>query len=135
MPLAAVLDANAIWSAALRDTLLRAAEAGLYSPLWTARILEEMARSLKEKRPDLSERAIDRTVARMLSEFNGALIEGYEHLIPVMQNNEGDRHVLAAAVHTNADVIITWNLRHFPEAARAPYGIRLRSPDEFLCLL
>ena len=30
--------------------------------------------------------------------------------------DEGDRHVLALAVHYEADVIVTWNSKDFPKA-------------------
>lgn len=50
-----------------------------------------------------------------------------------MTNHEGDRHVLAAAVWGGAQVIVTWNLDHFPAASRKPYGIELQTPDEFAC--
>jgi hypothetical protein len=31
------------------------------------------------------------------------------------------------------NVIVTQNLKDFPEAALAPYGINVQHPDEFLC--
>jgi hypothetical protein len=37
----AVLDASVLYPLPLRDTLLRVAEAGLYEPCWSERILEE----------------------------------------------------------------------------------------------
>ena len=95
----ALLDANVIWSAAVRDTLLRATAHGLYRPVWSHEILGEMARSLKERRPDLDPARIDRTVERMLEAFPQALVDGYDSLIPTMRNHQEDRHVLAAAVH------------------------------------
>ena len=49
-----------------------------------------------------------------------------------MRNHPKDRHVLAAAVRAHAQVIVTFNLRHFPEEALAPYGIVARHPDAFL---
>jgi hypothetical protein len=45
---------------------------------------------------------------------------------------EGDRHVLAAAIATQADYIVTQNLRHFPAKSLEPFGIRSCAPDEFL---
>src|SRR5438094_689588 len=116
----ALLDANALWSAAVRDTLLLAAEHDLYQPLWSRQILDEMARSLKARRPDLDPTRIDRTVALLLTHFPEALVEGYEDLVPVMRCAPGDRHVLAAAVRAGAAAIVTWNTRHFPAAARRP---------------
>jgi hypothetical protein len=43
-----------------------------------------------------------------------------------------DRHVLAAAIHSRADVIVTYNLSDFPDATLAPYGITAQHPDEFV---
>jgi predicted nucleic acid-binding protein len=133
VPFVALLDANVLWSAALRDTLLLAAEVDLFRPAWTRQILEEMSRSLKARRPDLDPARIDRTVHQILMHFPEALVERYEHLIPEMRNDEGDRHVLAAAVRSGSQVIVTWNKAHFPPAVCAVYDIEVQDPDEFLC--
>jgi predicted nucleic acid-binding protein len=135
MPLVALLDANVLWSAAVRDTLLRAAESALFRPVWSAEILGEVARNLKRRRPNLDPARIDRTLGRMRAHFPEALIEGYDRLIPAMQNDVKDRHVLAAAVQSGAEVIVTENVRDFPAAACAPYEIAVRTTDEFLCEL
>ncbi len=134
MSTVALLDANVIWSAAIRDTLLIAAERGLFRPAWTLLILDEMSRNLKVRRPDIAER-VDRAVRQMVEFFPDALVEGYEALVPEMTNQVGDRHVLAAAVKAEASIIVTWNKLHFPLVACAPYGIRPMTPDEFLCQL
>jgi hypothetical protein len=47
LALVALLDANVLWSAAVRDALLLAAERGLFRPVWSRQILEEMARNLR----------------------------------------------------------------------------------------
>ena len=52
-----------------------------------------------------------------------------------LTNHPKDRHVLAAAIHAGANVIVTSNLRDFPPRALAPYGIQAQSPDDFLCAL
>jgi hypothetical protein len=44
-----------------------------------------------------------------------------------------DRHVLAAAIIGRCDVIVTQNLKDFPDAVLACYGIDVQHPDEFLC--
>lgn len=131
----ALLDANALWSAAFRDTVLRAAKRDLFRPLWTEQILNELGRNLKVERPDLDPVRIDRTITIMKTQFPEALVTGYEYLIPAMTNNPGDHHVLAAAVRGNASVIVTWNIADFSEASRAPYDIDLQDPDTFLCHL
>ncbi len=43
-----------------------------------------------------------------------------------------DRHVLAAAIRCNADAIITFNLRDFPESNLEPFGLVAIHPDEFV---
>jgi len=44
-----------------------------------------------------------------------------------------DRHVLAAAIAGRCDVIVTQNLKDFPDAVLAPFQIEAQHPDEFLC--
>jgi hypothetical protein len=65
-----------------------------------------------------------------------ALVSGYEHLIEtISQPDADDRHVLAAAIHCEAQILVTANLRDFPEAALKPRGIEAQHPDAFiLCL-
>lgn len=128
-PFIVVLDANVLYPFTLRDTLLRAAAAGLYQLRWTSEILAEMERSLVR-----TGRMTDAATARLRSvmerEFSDALVTGHEHLVSAMRNDPGDRHVAAAAVRSGAQVIVTSNLRHF---ADLPEGVEAQSPDEFLC--
>lgn len=49
-----------------------------------------------------------------------------------MTNDLKDRHVLAAAVHANAKLIVTDNIKDFPALSVQPYDIDVRSPDDFL---
>jgi predicted nucleic acid-binding protein len=131
----ALLDANVLWSAPVRDTLLRAAEIGLYRPAWSQRILDEVARSLLEARSDLGQGRVDRLIAQLKVAFPESMTEGYEHLAATMTNDPEDRHVLAAAVAAHSDVLLTWNVQHFPKEACEPLGIAVQTPDEFLCEL
>ena len=41
-----------------------------------------------------------------------------------------DRHVLAAAIHSGAGLIVTFNLMDFPLESVAPHGVEARHPDE-----
>lgn len=62
-----------------------------------------------------------------------ALVEGYEDRIEsIALTDVDDRHVLAAAVHCGAHVIVTANLRDFPASTLAAFGIEAVHPDEFL---
>jgi hypothetical protein len=129
--IAVVLDANVLYPAALRDTLMRSAERGLYRPRWSALILDELARNLIEDgRSD--EARTQRMIADMRRYFPGAEVQVAEELIATMTNAAEDRHVLAAAVSSGAALIVTENLKDFPESALSPHGVEALSPDEFL---
>lgn len=57
---------------------------------------------------------------------------GFESLIDGMTNDPKDRHILAAAVRANAEVVVTFNLDDFPEQALKPFDVIAVHPDEFL---
>jgi predicted nucleic acid-binding protein len=128
----AVLDANVLYPFSLRDTLLRLAELELYTPLWSARILEEMTRNLVEQRIAADQAA--RIEQAMRAAFEEAEVDAaeIERLEPAMTNDEKDRHVLAAAVAADSELIVTFDLDDFPPAACEPLGVAAIHPDDFL---
>jgi len=131
----AVLDTNVLYPFSLRDTLLRLAELELYAPLWSNRILEEMTRNLVAHR--LTEAQAARIEAAMREAFEEAEVDAAEiaRLEPAMTNDEKDRHVLAAAVAADSEVIVTFDLNDFPPEACEPVGVEAIHPDEFLLAL
>lgn len=64
--------------------------------------------------------------------FPYAAVSGFEHLVPAMGNHPKDRHVLAAAVRSGAQAVVTANVKDFPAAALAPHGVEAIHPDKFL---
>ena len=65
--------------------------------------------------------------------FRGALVSGYEHLIDALElPDPDDRHVLAAAIWAKCDVLVTFNVKHFPPEALREQGLQSQSPDAFL---
>jgi hypothetical protein len=61
-------------------------------------------------------------------------VRGYQHrMAGLALPDDGDRHVLAAAIEARAGTIVTFNLRHFPADMLAPFGVTARDPDSFLC--
>lgn len=121
-----VLDTCVLYPAYLRDTLLRMAAAELYRPLWSARILAELADNLPVGVDPIP------IVSRMRSNFPDAEVTGFEALIAAMTNDPKDRHVLAAAVRSTASGIVTFNLDDFPPESTDPYDIEVMHPDAFL---
>lgn len=130
MPFEVALDTNALYHAHLRDTLLRLAERGLYRALWSAEITEELERSLI--RTGISPDSIDRLVAEMCGAFPDAEVTGHMPLVDSMTCDHKDRHVLAAAVRSNAAAIVTFNVADFPSASTDPYDMDIIHPDAFL---
>jgi len=68
----------------------------------------------------------------MRDSFPDAMVDGYQTLIDGMECDAKDRHVLAAAVRANAELLVTFNLRDFPAASTDAYEIEVVGPDEFL---
>jgi hypothetical protein len=63
------------------------------------------------------------------------MIEGYEALIEHAQNHESDRHVLAAAIFAKVEVIVSFNLKHFPENTLSRWNITAVHPQTYLATL
>ena len=64
------------------------------------------------------------------------LVTGFEDLVPSLElPDPGDRHVLAAAIRAEADIIVTANLKDFPASSLAPHGLEAEHPDAFLARL
>lgn len=128
----AVLDACVLVNAAIRDTLLRLAEPPhLYLPRWSNDIWVETKRTLEQKLGVTPQKA-QHLEDELRNHFEDAWVEGYEPLIPAMKNHPNDRHVLAAAVKTGAQTIVTFNLKDFSKEALAPWDVQAQSPDSFL---
>ena len=130
-PFIVVVDANVLFPLTLRDTVLRAAAAGFYQLRWSAEILDEMERNLVSTNTMAADKAA-RLRATMDKYFPEAEVTDYASLVAGLQNDEKDRHVVAAAVKAGAQVITTSNLKDF---APLPEGLEAQSPDEFLCNL
>lgn len=128
-----MLDACVLYPASLRDTLLRLAEVEMYDVRWSQRIVDEAVDNL------VADGRMNRAQARhlmscMSEAFEDALValEAVERVEPSMINDPKDRHVLAAAVVSAAQHVITSNLDDFPGDATQPHGIEPVHPDAFL---
>lgn len=59
----------------------------------------------------------DMQISKINKAFPDALVTNYEQLIDhLVLTEEKGRHLLAAAIRSNAQVIVTNNLKDFPEA-------------------
>jgi predicted nucleic acid-binding protein len=132
-PSTAIIDACVLYSAPLRDLIVRLAQASLIQARWTDEIHGEWMRSVLKNNPKLNRERLERTRSLMNEAVRGCLVTGYAALVPALSlPDPDDRHVLAAAIQGEAGVIVTFNLSDFPAEALAPYGVDVRHPDE-LC--
>lgn len=129
-----VYDANVFYPAPLRDLLLRLAATGLFRARWSAQIRDEWMLNLQAKRPDLDPEKLQRTATRIESHYHDCLVSGFENLIPCIEGmpDPNDRHVLAAAMKSRAELIVTFNLKDFPTEVLEPYSIEAIHPDDFI---
>lgn len=128
-----IYDANVLYPAPLRDLLMWVALQDVVLARWTDEIHEEWIRSVLRQRPDLKREQLERTREMMNAHVRDCLVSNYQDLIPgLMLPDPNDRHVLAAAIKAGASVIVTCNLKHFPQEALEPFGIDAQHPDEFL---
>ena len=133
MSVVVVYDANVLYPSTLRDVLIRVGLTRLVRPKWTNRILDEVFRNLRANRPDLDPARLGRTRRLMNDAIRDVTVTGYEHLIDQLDLPDADdRHVLAAAIHAGAQVIVTRNLRDFPAGRLNSWGVQAQHPDDFL---
>jgi predicted nucleic acid-binding protein len=127
-----VYDACVLYPFHLRDLLVRLAMSGLFQAKWTDTILDECFASLRSNRPDLDPERLDRTRQLMCTAVRDCLVTGHESLIEGLDlPDPDDRHVLAAAIRCDAQVIVTWNLANFPASALEPFDLEAQSPGRF----
>jgi predicted nucleic acid-binding protein len=128
-----LLDACVLYPAPLRDFLIELAAAELFRAKWTDEIHEEWIRNLLLNRTDLNRSQLDRTKYLMNQAVADCLVRDYDDLIKGLTlPDDDDRHVLAAAIHSECDAIITFNLKDFPPDYLAKFNIELLHPDEFV---
>lgn len=105
----------------------------MFQAKWTNDIHDEWIRSVLKDRPDLTPEQLERTRNLMNSHVRDCLVTNYEELIPALTlPDPDDRHVLAAAIRSGSDVIVTYNLKDFPADVLGKFGIEAQHPDEFI---
>ncbi len=129
----AFFDACVLYPAPLRDLLISLATSGLFRAKWSDDVHDEWIRNLLANRTDISAERLQKTRELMDGAVPDCLVTGYGPLIPNLDlPDKNDNHVLAAAIVGRADVIVTANLKHFPQAVLDAYGIQAEHPDEFI---
>jgi predicted nucleic acid-binding protein len=130
--LSAVLDSSVLFPNILRDVLLTLADHEFYRPRWSSAILEEVRRNVIAKRK-VDPAAFDRTLMLMSAAFDDAEVQDWQAHMPGLDlPDPDDRHVLAAAIAGEAQVIVTANLSDFPDIRLQRHRVQALHPDRFL---
>lgn len=129
-----VLDTNVFYPLWIRDLLLWFAYHDLYIPKWSKHIFDEWVAAMIRKGVSQDEALIRTLIVN--EAFPDALVKNYESLINTLTLPDiKDRHVLAAAIKTNANLIVTNNLKHFPREYLAGFSISVMDADEFFTFI
>ena len=133
MAFAALYDADVLIPHEIRDILMISASTRLHSVHWSEDIFEEWRRNAIGQKL-ATEESVLRFQTIMNTMFPDAFIarHRYEKLIDSMTNHKKDRHVLAAAVIADADVLVTQNIKDFPMESVKAYNIEVLNPDQFV---
>lgn len=127
----ALLDTNVMHPLVIRDLLLWLAAYDLFTPKWSENICEEWKRVILRK--GHSEEEANKRIAAPNKAFPDAMVQNYQSLVDKLELPDADdRHVLAAAIKSNADVIVTQNLKDFPQEYLDQFGIKAKNADDFL---
>lgn len=127
-----VLDTCVLFPTVMRETLLGAAGLGHFTPVWSARILEEWARAAIKLGP-AGEAQARSEIALLRASWPAAehpAAPGIEARLWLP--DAADLHVLAVAVAASADAILTVNRKDFPKNILAEDGLDRLDPDGFL---
>ena len=129
----AICDSCVLYDATTRDFLMRLAVGELFFMKWSQDIENEWSHSLLSKRKDLSRDRIDRTARKMKEAILDSMVVDYEkHIELLTLPDQNDRHVLAAAIESQADYIVTVNIEDFPSSELSKYDVKVIHPDIFL---
>jgi len=124
-------DTCVLYPIVLTDTLLRIAEQSVFRPHWSSDVMAELRRNLADV-PQVGKEGAQRRIEAMNRAFPAATVTGYEPLISGMECDPKDRHVMAAAVHSECQVVVAYNLKDFPAESMAKHQLEAVHPDTFL---
>jgi predicted nucleic acid-binding protein len=129
-------DACVLYPAPLRDLLMELATREIFKAKWSNKIHDEWIFNLLKSRPDLSKEKLERTRHLMNQSVLDSLVDDFDEIESTLNlPDSNDNHVLAAAIVSHANIIITFNLKDFPANYLNQYGMTAMHPDIFLMQL
>lgn len=128
-----VLDACVLYDSLIRDFLLMIADKELYQPIWSPIICEEVKRNLISQATVKEDKA-QKLITIINEAFPEAMLINQTDNLSLADTkiNEKDRHVVITAICSNSQVIVTYNIKDFPNDILKKFSIEAQTPDEFL---
>lgn len=127
-----LIDTCVLYPTVMREMVLGAASSGAFVPVWSSRILEEWRRAAAKLGPEGPLQA-SAEIAVLQQKFATAEVNvpaGLEARLWLPDPN--DIHILAAAVASSVDAIMTLNSKDFPRGILAEEGLNRVNPDSYL---
>jgi len=133
-----LIDANVLFSKILLTITLDMANNGLFTFLWSKKILNETSKNLKLKQKISNPTSVDKLIDDIQAAFE--LSEVHEQDYSTVENifvhtDHKDKHILAAAVTGGAKYLVTFNLSDFNNDEAQSHDVIVIHPDIFLCTL
>ena len=127
-----LLDACVLYPTVIRNLLLNVSDELRWDINWSARILEEWRRASAKTNLEAEAQA-EAEITMLKVKYPNASVNNFErHISKLYLPDQNDLHVLAAAIESNTNIIVTLNLRDFPNSELMKYGVRSIHPDELL---
>ena len=127
-----LLDACVLYPTVIRNLLLNVSDELRWDINWSARILEEWRRASAKTNLEAEAQA-EAEITMLKVNYPNASVNNFErHISKLYLPDQNDLHVLAAAIESNTNIIVTLNLRDFPNSELVKYGVRSVHPDELL---
>lgn len=121
-----------------RNLMLTLAEAEFFRLRWSSQVLDDAEKAISqihEKRGREDHLAVAaRQRANMEEAFEDAMVSDFDDFTPREEGwpDRDDLHIVAAALKTQASVIVTENLKHFPDEKLKALNLEVRSADDFI---
>ncbi|MDQ0470518.1 PIN domain-containing protein [Labrys wisconsinensis] len=134
----AFIDACTLAGALKRNLLLTLAEAEFFRLRWSRLVLDETQAAIQKM---LAEKGVEdaadrsgRAAAAMEAAFEDAMVSDFDSYICICDGlpDPNDAHVVAAALKTQAAVIVTDNMKDFPAEVLGALNLEARSADTFI---
>lgn len=129
-----VLDANVLFSNSLRTFFLWLFWNNIIQIVWCGEVWDEVTANFSRKTKK-SQQFKNHVADVILKRFPGAMRQLKHDFPKIGLPDPDDEYLVALAIQSKSDRIVTFNLKDFPPRSIGRFGIEVSDPDSFLCAL